>query len=130
MSVAFDVCRMDLVQVPGKRTRMVSILTTPDVRNAMDILCDTRAQCGIPSTNKYFFTTDLESGYLNGWLVLHNAAVAADVDKPHLFTSTRLRKYVATLAQASAITDVCRKKLRKLQFVLEVRWGQQQRPGD
>jgi len=91
--------RMDLIQVPGKRNRKVPILITPEVGKAMQMLANTRAKCGISPRNRYFFATDSSNGYLNTWLVLHNNAVAAGVNKPRLITSGRLRKYVATLAQ-------------------------------
>jgi len=91
--------RMDMIQVPGKRNRKVPILITPDVSLAMQLLVESRQRCGVSAKNKYFFATDSTNGYLNTWLVLHNHAVAAHVDNPRLITSTRLRKYVATLAQ-------------------------------
>lgn len=90
---------MDLIQIVGKRNRLVPMILTPDVRKAMDILLKTRNDCLVPASNKYFFATDSANGYLNSWLVLHNVSVAAQVDKPNSITSTRLRKYVATLAQ-------------------------------
>lgn len=93
--------RMDLVQVPGKRNRRVPILITPNVKEAMDLMVDTRNVCGVPSQNRYFFATDSINGYLNTWLVLHNAAREAGVKQPRLITSGRLRKYIATLAQVS-----------------------------
>jgi len=91
--------RMDMIQVPGKRNSKVPILITPDVSLAMQLLVESRQRCGVSAKNKYFFATDSTNGYLNTWLVLHNHAVAAHVDNPRLITSTRLRKYVATLAQ-------------------------------
>ena len=91
--------RMDLIQVPGKRNKKVPILIMPEVSLAMQVLVDTRDCCGISPRNRYFFATDSDNGHLNAWLVLHNHAVAANVDNPRLITSTRLRKYVATLAQ-------------------------------
>ena len=90
--------RMDLIQIPGKRNRKVPILMTPDVSAAMKLLVEMRNKCGAPKRNKYFFATDSENGFFNTWLVLHNHAVMAKVDKPRLITSCRLRKYVATLA--------------------------------
>ena len=60
---------------------------------------ETRERCGVSSKNKYFFTADSTGGHMNTWLVLHNHAAAAGVDNPRLISSTRLRKYVATLAQ-------------------------------
>jgi len=91
--------RMDLIQVPGKRNRRVPILITPEVGKAMELLANTRTQCGISKHNKFFFATDSTNGCLNTWLVLHNNALAAGLENPRLITSGRLRKYVATIAQ-------------------------------
>jgi len=90
---------MDLIQVVGKRHRSVPILVTPDVRLAMDILCNKRSECGVCVDNPFFFATDSKNGFFNSWLVLNRIAIAARCDKPKLISSTRLRKYVATLAQ-------------------------------
>ena len=91
--------RMDLVQVPGKRNRKVPILITPDVTKAMQALLATRKHSGIPPVNPYFFATASRDGHLNTWAVLHETAVAAGVSQPKFISSTRLRKYVATIAQ-------------------------------
>ena len=93
--------RMDLIQVSGKRNRLVPILITPEVGKAMKALASTRSRCGIPPQNQYFFATRSNDGYLNTWLVLHNHAIDAGVSKPALITSCRLRKYVATLSQVN-----------------------------
>jgi len=99
---------MDLIHVPGKRNRKVPILMTPDVRSAMKVLSDTRTVCGVPHENKYFFATDSSCGHFHSWLVLNRVAVSAQCENPHLITSTRLRKYVATLAQVHGIyVTVC-----------------------
>jgi len=91
--------RMDMVQVPGKRHRRVPILITPEIGSAVDLLVDTRKQCDISQQNRYFFETDSIDRHLNTWLVLHNTATAAGVERPHLITSSHLRKYIATLSQ-------------------------------
>lgn len=78
---------------------MVPLLITSEVRDAMDLLRSTRTECGVPVDNKHFFATDSQNGFMNSWLVLHGVAIAAKVERPDLITSTRLRKYVATLAQ-------------------------------
>jgi len=90
---------MDLIQVPGKRNRKVPILLTPDVRSAMKVLFDKREACGVSMENKYFFATNSSHGHFHSWLVLNHVAVSAQCEQPNLVTSTRLRKYVATLAQ-------------------------------
>jgi len=100
--------RMDLVQVPGKRNRLVQILITPEVGHAMQLLVNTRSRCGVAEENSYFFVSDSKDGHLDSRLVLHNMSVSAGVTSPRLITSCRLRKYVVTLAQVWCYHSVVR----------------------
>ena len=92
-------CRMDMVHLAGKGigARRVPILLTPGIVLAMSTLVRTRIQCGIPTSNLYFFATPSENGYLNGWQAMKNVADSAELEKPELIHSTRLRKYIATV---------------------------------
>jgi hypothetical protein len=98
-------CSLDMVHLPGKGVgaRRVPILLTPDVVCAMTTLVAQRSKCGIPSTNPYFFATPSESGYLNGWQAMRNVSEAAELKRPELIHSTRLRKYIATVSQVEII---------------------------
>ena len=91
--------RMDLILIPGKRNRQVPILLTEDLQVAMKALYKTRSQCGIPEENVYFFATPSSDGHLSGWLVLNKVANLAQLENPAVVTSTRLRKYIATVSQ-------------------------------
>jgi len=91
--------RMDLVFIPGKRNRRVPILITSDVQKAMDLLVSLRGQCGIEESNPYFFASASTHGHLSSWLILNKVAISAQLEKPKLVTSTRLRKYIATVSQ-------------------------------
>jgi hypothetical protein len=91
--------RMDLVFIPGKRNRKVPILLTTEVKFAMDAMVKTRSVCNIPSENPYFFSNDSSNGQLNGWFVLNKVAGLAGLEHAALITSTRLRKYIATVSQ-------------------------------
>ena len=87
---------MDLVEVPGKRTRKVPILIQPHVKAAMDVLVSNRQSI---RDNPYFFASDSLRGHLYSATVLRSVVKQAGLSKPHLFTSTNLRKYIATCAQ-------------------------------
>jgi hypothetical protein len=92
---------MDMVHLPGKGigARRVPLLLTPDVVTAMTVLIANRPQCGIPSTNIYFFATPTENGFLNGYQAMHNVSLAASLQHPELIHGTKLRKYIATVSQ-------------------------------
>lgn len=98
--------RMDMVQIAGKRINNVPILLTPDVKTAMDVLLETRAAVGIPSANPYFFPSYSEQGHLDPYQVLQRVVRQAGVSNPDSITTTRARKYVATMMQLQDLTHV------------------------
>lgn len=91
--------KTDLVMVPGKRSRKVPILLPQDVLQAMELLMNTREQVGIPSGNAYFFSSRSSNGFLDGWQAINASSSEADLKKPELVTSTKCRKYNATITQ-------------------------------
>jgi len=91
-----------MVQLPGKRNRRVPMLITPEVVKAMDELVQKREECGIRN-NPYFFANS-STGHVDNWQVLKNVCTAAGLSKPHLVTSTNLRKYIATVTQVNRLT--------------------------
>ena len=88
-----------MVHLPGKGRRTVPMLITGDVKAAMEMLVANRSDLGIPKANRYFFATKSENGYLDGWRVMREMAIAAGLEHPKRVTSTNLRKYVSTVAQ-------------------------------
>ena len=98
--------------LPGKKGRKVPLIIPEALKMAMECLVSKRDKCGIPDTNPYFFSTRTECGYLLSWNAMHEQVTSADVDvkHPQLITSTRLRKYNATVCQvilnSSDLTDI------------------------
>lgn len=94
---------MDMVHLPGKGTgaRRVPLLLQPSCVASMDVLVKHREVCGIPKTNLFFFASPSPCNHINGWQAMDNVAKAAKLDQPSLIHSTLLRKYMATVAQAS-----------------------------
>lgn len=90
--------RVDLVQIPGKKNRKVPMLITEDVKEAMDILNAYRDKVGISSSNPYFFASR-SAGYLDSWQAMSSITKEASLKQPELVTSTKLRKYNATVSQ-------------------------------
>ncbi|KAL3870155.1 hypothetical protein ACJMK2_038238, partial [Sinanodonta woodiana] len=54
--------------------------------------------------NPYIFTTHGE-GYISTWQVMQIASKASGCQQPELITSSRLRKYIATVAQVIDLSD-------------------------
>jgi len=96
--------RVDMVQVPGKRTRPVPILIMPVVREVMDVIVDVRRQHGINSANPCFFASDTAGGYIDHCRVLRELSRDAGVKRPELIRSTKLRKYMATVMQIASLS--------------------------
>jgi hypothetical protein len=88
-----------MVQIVGKRSRLVPILILPGICKAMDLLLSLRQKHKLMPNNKFFFASDSEGGCLNHWKVLKTVTDSAHLSNPDLVRSTRLRKYMATVTQ-------------------------------
>lgn len=95
--------RIDLVNIPGKRSRVVPVLLLPHITVAMDTLVDVRQKEKFCLENKFFFASDSNNGCISHWKVLSQLCNDAELQKPKLIRSTKLRKYMATVAQVSFI---------------------------
>nr|XP_023028017.1 uncharacterized protein LOC111516064 [Leptinotarsa decemlineata] len=94
--------RLVVVEVHGKSRKnfKVPILLTPELKKAVDTLIKTRHLANVYSKNVYVFPrsgTSLTN--LRGHDCLKQFSIAADLQSPELITSTKLRKYVATVVQ-------------------------------
>ena len=65
----------------------------------MKTLKKTRDIADIPNTNPFFFASISSDGYLNSWPAMKAVVDSAAVDHPGNISSTRLRKYIATVCQ-------------------------------
>ncbi|KAK3751113.1 hypothetical protein QZH41_016240 [Actinostola sp. cb2023] len=100
--------RMDLVEIGGKRGRKVPILLSKETREAVELLISSRP-VGISKANKYVFArpTKESQGHLRGWDCLHDSVQEVkNLKEPAYITSTKLRKYIATVSQTAALTEV------------------------
>jgi hypothetical protein len=75
------------------------MLLLPNVKYAMDLLVHTRQENNIAQQNQFFFASDSADGHLCQHTVLKRIAVEANLEKSDLFRSTKLREYLATMAQ-------------------------------
>ena len=98
--------RLEFVHVRGKRGRQVPVLLLPDVVKAIDVLVKVRDAVSIDGNNLYLFPTPTR-GSKNPFRVcqcLTNVARKIDGFKsPEHIKSTKLQKYVATVAQISSL---------------------------
>ncbi|XP_068679266.1 uncharacterized protein [Montipora foliosa] len=101
--------RLDLIEISGKRSRKVPILLTPETKTAVGLLIEKRPD-SIPKENKFVFARASKGslGHLRGWDCVSDSVkeIQATLKKPKEITSTKLRKYIATVSQAAALTEV------------------------
>lgn len=89
-----------MVQTRGKRGRTVPILLTNNDKANIEVLRSHRAAVGIHPANPFVFARARNSLQpVRGWDCLHAMAHKADLKQPVAVTSTKLRKYVATVSQ-------------------------------
>ena len=92
--------RLDMVQIRGKRGRAVPLLLTKDVKQAISVLQEQREASGVLAENPYVFARPRNSKRpIRGWDCLKAVATRANLKEPGAITSTKLRKYVATVSQ-------------------------------
>jgi len=101
-----DCFRLTMIEVIGKRSRIVPILLTGDMESAMETLIKTRVQAGVPDNNEFFFAIPTTVTHLQFFTVLRRVATTAGLKRPDLVTSTRMRKRVATMAQVYKFSGV------------------------
>lgn len=92
-----------MVEIKGKRGRKVPLLLTKEVKEAIDVLVKKRTEVGINQKNPYLFaaTASGSLGHLRPWECMRKVVTSDELklEKPEAVTSTRLRKYVATVSQ-------------------------------
>jgi hypothetical protein len=96
-----------MVQVVGKRGRKVPIIMTTDTKEAIDLLNEKREEVGVARENPYAFArmNKQSTSYLSGWDCIKRVISEVNLVKPELVTSTKLRKYIATVSQVGSLTE-------------------------
>jgi hypothetical protein len=94
-----------LLETRGKRDRKVPILLPVDAQQAIELLIKNRKNCGISDTNQFLFPLPGFETSLRGWEVLNKLAKEFGCQRPELITGTKLRKYLATTAQAMNLAE-------------------------
>nr|XP_023019945.1 uncharacterized protein LOC111508612 [Leptinotarsa decemlineata] len=92
---------MKLIQIPGKRGRTVPVLLREEMVSSINLLISTRMSAGINSSNSYIFARSHKDSmsYIRGPDALRLIVENAGLSSPKSITSTKLRKYTATVCQ-------------------------------
>ncbi|XP_025834091.1 uncharacterized protein LOC112905601 isoform X2 [Agrilus planipennis] len=91
---------LTVVEIIGKRGRKVPVLLTKEMKESVDFLLATRTAVEVPEGNPFVFARlgDLNS-HMRGHDCIKKWCCEANLESPETITSTKLRKYVATVCQ-------------------------------
>ena len=102
--------RVDRVEIRGKRGRKVTVILTEDVRESIALLNITCSEVGIANDNLHVFVrpTKQSLGHIRACKCLKKLATECDppLSNPKGVTSTKLRKYIATISQVLALNEI------------------------
>lgn len=89
-----------MVETQGKQNRRCPVLLTKAMTVALDCLMKHREGCGISSSNPYVFASPTSaSNHIDPWTSMNKLAKEAGCEQLYLISSSRLRKYLATVCQ-------------------------------
>jgi len=95
--------RLDMVEIRGKRGRRVPVILAPQMITSISLLNSTRKAVGIPEGNRYIFARVNQGSldHIRAWGSLNKYVEECEqqLERPNAITSTKLRKYVATITQ-------------------------------
>ena len=94
---------LERLEIRSKRGRIVPILSTEEVAEWVQILPKRRSQF-VAGDNPYLFANSCNF-FHRGSDVMRKFASLFGAQRPHLLTTTKLRKHVASLAQVLALKE-------------------------
>lgn len=98
--------RLQLVENQGKKNKRCPILLTQTMVATIDILEKSRNVCEISSENQFIFASPTsKTEHIDSWHAMNKLAKAAGCVYPNLISSSRLRKYLATVSQILHMED-------------------------
>ncbi|XP_061170557.1 uncharacterized protein LOC133179888 [Saccostrea echinata] len=98
--------RLHMVETQGKQNKRCPVLLTETMIIALDCLMKHREGCGISSSNPFVFASPTSSSnHIDPWTSMNRLAKEAGCEQPYLISSSRLRKYLATVCQILDLED-------------------------
>ena len=98
-----------MVEIRGKRGRKVPVILTPEMINSIDVLIKTRKTVGIADENPYLVARPNRQSLepMRAWDCLKKLSTSCEppLSNPENITSTRLRKYIATISQVLSLQE-------------------------
>lgn len=98
----------------GKRNKSITILIPPYLQNYFDLLADIRMDSSwFPTQNPYFFAYPELLKQIDGSAVLRRYTQLSNIKHPDFITSSRIRKYIATVTQILSLKETEIEQLAK-----------------
>ena len=98
-----------MVEIRGKRGRKVPVILTPEVKESIDLLNKARKAVGIPRENPFILARPSRQSleHMRAWDCLRKFATECEppLSNPTNITSTKLRKYIATISQVLSLKE-------------------------
>ncbi|KAL3283998.1 hypothetical protein HHI36_018168 [Cryptolaemus montrouzieri] len=89
----------------GKGSKHVAILFPPYIQTYVEELIIARRHC-VSDTNEYLFANpNTQNRWLSGYHSVKKLVQESGIENPSLFTSTRLKKQIATILQVIDMTQ-------------------------
>lgn len=86
------------------------VLLPPECKAAMEILLNTRDSSCAPPTNKFIFPRQCADTPISGIMAMKTLVQECPMlEQPKRITSTKLRKYIATVSQVISTVDLVKK---------------------
>nr|XP_054606750.1 uncharacterized protein LOC107395173 [Nothobranchius furzeri]XP_054606751.1 uncharacterized protein LOC107395173 [Nothobranchius furzeri] len=93
------------MEIKGKCERKVPILLTLDMVESMELLVQTRRQCGVLDENAYMLSRPDALSYYRGSDVIRLMAQSCEASHPGVLSTTKLRKHMATMSKVLILRD-------------------------
>ena len=94
------------METQGKQNKRCPVLLTETMVAALDILEETRIECGVTPSNPFVFASrGSADSHMNSWHAMNKLSQEAGCKHPQLVSSSRLRKYMATVCQILDFED-------------------------
>jgi hypothetical protein len=103
-----ELCRhFKRIEIYGKRGRLVPVLLSKPMVDALELLLKSRRAVGVNSENCYVFACigSSSSSYIRGVNVLRRFSQDCGAARPEALRSTKLRKHIATMTQVLNLKD-------------------------
>ncbi|XP_068739208.1 uncharacterized protein [Montipora capricornis] len=101
--------RLDMVEIIGKRGKKVPVILTAEMTRSIDLLIKTREAVAIPEKNPFVFARPNRQSLqcMRAWDCLRNISMQCQPPllNPANITSTKLRKYIATISQVLSMEE-------------------------